>query len=309
LRERENVAIASAPAEIRFEHWAAGHRALGLGVSAPRLSWIVPTADPDYAQASYQVEISRDDSAADVVTVESAEQVLVPWPTAPLRSRERVSVRVRVGDGNDWSAWSEAAEAEAGLLSSSDWIAKYVSPRSLGGLDMPAPVVHCSFDVPRTVHRARLYATAHGIYLPFFNSQRIGDQQLAPGWTSYRHRLRYQTYDVTDLIQPGRNELSVLLGNGWYRGRLGFTEQRALYGDRLALLAQLEVVTTGGAVEVIGSDGSWTATEGVVLADDLYDGQRIDRRRSPLHEAAKTASRYSTSTCRAWSPRTGRRYG
>ena len=160
------MAIASAPAEIRFEHWAAGQRALGLGVSAPRLSWIVPTADPDYAQASYQVEISRDDSAADVVTVESAEQVLVPWPTAPLRSRERVSVRVRVGDGNDWSAWSEAAEAEAGLLSSSDWIAKYVSPRSLGGLDMPAPVVHCSFDVPRTVHRARLYATAHGIYLP-----------------------------------------------------------------------------------------------------------------------------------------------
>jgi hypothetical protein len=63
----------------------------------------------------------------------------------------------------------------------------------------------------------------------------------APGWTSYHHRLRYQTYDVTPLLREGENKLEVLLGNGWFRGHLAGGGRRALYGDRLALLAQLEV--------------------------------------------------------------------
>jgi alpha-L-rhamnosidase len=283
----ENVATASAPTEVRFEHWAADQRALGVGNPRPRLSWIVPAAEADYAQTAYEVEITQSDSAPEVFRVESVDQVLVPWPGRPLRSRERARVRIRVGDGDDWSPWSEPADVEAGLLGSDDWIARFVSARELGGLDMPAPVLRARLDVSSVVVRARLYITAHGIYLPFLNGVRVGDQQLAPGWTSYRHRLRYQTYDVTDLVRDGRNELEVLLGNGWFRGRLGFAEQRALYGDRLALLAQLEVTTADGAVKVLATDDAWTATEGSVLSDDLYDGQHVDLRRAPLREGGE----------------------
>jgi alpha-L-rhamnosidase len=281
------VAIASAPTDIRFEHWVTGHVALGIGIPEPRLSWVVPDAEPGYGQARYQVEVIRGDAAVEAVTVESSEQVLVPWPVAPLGSRERVAVRVRVSDGGGWSRWSEAAEAEAGLLAPSDWLARFVSPRHLARLEMPAPVLHGAFEVRGEVRRARLYATAHGIYVPFVNGRRVGDHQLAPGWTSYRHRLRYQAYDVTDLVTEGRNDLAVVLGNGWYRGRLGFLGQRGVYGDRLAVLAQLEVEAADGTVHIFGSDGSWIATEGAVLADDLYDGQRTDCRRSPLHEGAE----------------------
>lgn len=281
------MATASAPAEVRFEHWSPEQRALGIGNPTPRLSWMVPTAEPDYAQTAYEVEVTRGDSAPEVVRVESAEQVLVPWPAAPLQSRERARVRVRVGDVDDWSPWSEAAEVEAGLLSSEDWTAQFVSPRRLGRLDMPAPVLRAALDIADDVVRARLYVTAHGVYLPFLNGVRVGDQQLAPGWTSYRHRLRYQSYDVTDLVRQGRNELEVLLGNGWFRGRLGFAEQRAFYGDRLALLAQLEITTRDGAVQVLGTDPSWTATEGSVLSDDLYDGQLVDHRRAALREGGE----------------------
>ncbi len=132
--------------------------------------------------------------------------------------------------------------------------------------------------MPGPVARARLYATAHGVYVATLNGRRVGDHVLAPGWTSYHHRLRYQTYDVTDLIREGDNELEVLLGNGWFRGRLGWGDRRAVYGDRLALLAQLEVTTTDGAVQVLATDETWTARESGVLADDLYDGQRTDLR-------------------------------
>jgi alpha-L-rhamnosidase len=273
------------PTALRFEHHAADAPVLGLGSGSPRLSWQLAEAPQGYRQAAYEVEVLRG-GAAEVTRVDSAEQVLVPWPTTALVSRESADVRIRVraaGAGDDdWSPWSEPATVEAGLLSEQDWTARFVSPRRLGGLEAAAPVLRSSIELPDGAVRARLYATAHGLYVPTLNGRRVGDHQLAPGWTSYAHRLRYQTFDVTELLQPGTNTLEVLLGNGWYRGRLGFTGGRAFYGDRLALLAQLEVTTADGAVHVLATDGSWTATESAVLADDLYDGQRTDLRRDPL---------------------------
>jgi alpha-L-rhamnosidase len=263
---------AAAPTGLRFEHGPV----LGIGAATPRLSWQIPDADPDYAQTAYEIEV---DNAA--MTVESAEQILVPWPAAPLTSRQRGTVRVRVRGGDDWSPWSEPAPVEAGLLTPDDWSARFVSPRDIGGLEAPAPIVSGTVTLPGDVVRARLYATAHGVYQATLNGQRVGDQELAPGWTSYQYRLRYQTYDVTGLVRPGENRLDVLLGNGWHRGRLGFRGGRGLYGDRLALLAQLEVETAGGETLRFGTDGSWTARESTIVADDLYDGQRTDLRREP----------------------------
>jgi alpha-L-rhamnosidase len=258
---------AAAPTSLRFEHGPV----LGIGAAAPRLSWQVPDADPDYAQTAYQIEVD-----GEPVTVESAEQILVPWPAAPLESRQRSTVRVRVRGGREWSSWSEPATVEAGLFAPDDWSARFISPRDIGGLEQPAPTVSGTITLPGDMVRARLYATAHGVYQATLNGYRVGDQELAPGWTSYQHRLRYQTYDVTDLVRPGENRIEVLLGNGWFRGRLGFDGGRGRYGDRLALLVQLEVETAGGATLRLGTDGSWTAREGTTVADDLYDGQRID---------------------------------
>jgi alpha-L-rhamnosidase len=242
----------------------------------------VPAADPDFTQAAYQLEVTR--GGTELVTVDSAEQILVPWPDAPLASRERATVRVRVRGGDQWSPWSEPATVEAGLLAAGDWAARFVSPRQIGRIGGPAPILTGRVVLPDGVVSARLYATAHGVYSAEVNGRRVGDQELAPGWTAYQHRLRYQTYDVTDLLTAGENRLEVLLGNGWFRGRLGFRGRRGLYGDRLALLAQLEVTTADGAVHRLITDESWTARESAVVADDLYDGQRTDLRHAERAE-------------------------
>src|SRR5215212_9755927 len=281
------MAKAANPTAVRFEHRKTGRPALGIGTAMPRLSWYLPDADPDFAPAGYQVEVTRDGQQPEVQEVESADQVLVSWPVRPLASRERATIRVRVRDAGEWTGWSEPAVVEAGLQEASDWTAAFVTPVTVGGLEAPAPVLSGTLALPDEVVRARLYATAHGIYVAELNGRRVGEEQLAPGWTSYPNRLRYQTYDVTDLLRPGQNVIEVLLGNGWYRGRLGFHGRRALYGDRLALLAQLEVTTSDGTVHVLATDGSWTARESEVLTDDLYDGQRTDLRRAaePTGEA------------------------
>jgi alpha-L-rhamnosidase len=268
----------AAPTAVRFEHRTDDQPVLGIGTATPRLSWIVPGADVAFAQEAYEIEVTRAGGEPEVVQVTSGDQVLVPWPAAPLTSRESVRVRVRVSGNGMQSDWSDPATVEAGLLTADDWRARFVRPRELGGLGAPAPVLRSVLDVPGGVVKARLYATAHGLYTATLNGHRIGDVVLAPGWTSYAHRLRYQTYDVTDLVREGGNDLEVLLGNGWYRGRLGFGGRRALYGDRLAVLAQLEVTTADGTVHVLATDTSWTARESGVLADDLYDGQRTDLR-------------------------------
>ena len=280
------MATSAAPSAPRVEHRTDPGPVLGIGSSTPRLSWTLDHADPDWQQTAYEVEVVRN-GTRHVYPVYGRDQVLIPWPAPPLRSRERADVRVRVAHKSTWSPWSEAVSVEAGLLSPSDWSARFVTPVGIGADGSRAPIMSRTFEVPDDVRQARLYATAHGIYLPSINGRRVDDTVLAPGWTSYAHRLRYNAYDVTHLVHSGRNVVEALLGNGWYRGRLGYTNDRALYGHQLALLAQLEVTTDDGAVHVLATDGTWQARESDILADDLYDGQTTDLRLR--HQPAPTA--------------------
>src|SRR3954451_8697631 len=163
--------VLSAPSSLRFEHHVAGRPALGLGVPAPRLSWQVREAPDGYRQGAYELEVRRVDGGAEVVRVASDEQVLVPWPVAPLASRESAEVRVRVRDAaaEDWSGWSEPAVVETGLLNPGEWSGRFVSPRRLGELEAAAPVLSGAIELPAGVVRARLYITAHGLYVPTLN--------------------------------------------------------------------------------------------------------------------------------------------
>jgi alpha-L-rhamnosidase len=275
----------AAPTALRFEHQPAP--VAGIGTATPRLSWQVPAADAGYAQTAYEIEVTTGTTQA--YTVQSPDQLLVPWPGEPLASRASAQVRVRVRGNDEWSDWSEPATVEAGLLTAADWTARFVSPQD-NSYGSPAPLLAGTADLPDGMVKARLYATAHGVYVPELNGERVGDLELAPGWTAYQQRLRYQTYDVTDLVHPGANTLEFLVGNGWYRGRLGFQDQKEVYGTRLAVIAQLEVTTSDGQVHTFGSNESWTTRESAVLSDDLYDGQRTDLRRSPGNAAQGEAS-------------------
>ena len=179
------------------------------------------------------------------------------------------------------SDWSEPASIEVGLLHSEDWTARFVGPDWDEDLSQPqpAPLLRREFDVRSGVQTARLYITALGVYEAQLNGVTVGDHVMAPGWTSYRHGLRYQTFDVTDLLREGRNALGAMLGDGWFRGRLGFGGgRRNIYGDRLALLAQLEITYADGTTERVVTDKSWHASTGPILATDIYDGEIYDAR-------------------------------
>ncbi|MEY9211840.1 glycoside hydrolase family 78 protein [Thermobifida halotolerans] len=273
----------SVPSGVSLEAPTAEHHrvALGIGEAAPRLSWTVRSAPPGWTQDAYEIEIGGGGETRRSGRVPGAESVLVPWPTAPLGSRERRTVRVRVwGGGADGpSPWSPPLDLETGLLRPDDWSARMVTPADGLGDDERPVLLRGVLELPAPARSARLYITAHGLYQAELNGVRVGDEELDPGWTSYHQRLRYRTHDVTRLLRPGRNALGVWLAEGWYRGRLGFHGgSRAVYGDRTGLLAQLEVECADGSVVRFGTDENWKAAPSPILFSGLYDGEHHDAR-------------------------------
>ncbi|PVZ55963.1 alpha-L-rhamnosidase [Arthrobacter sp. H-02-3] len=274
---------------VAFDH----HReALGIGESRPRISWKTSGA-PGWTQTAYQVEIARNGETTLSSRIASEESVLVPWPAAPLRSGEEVSVRVRVwgppeagaaaGD-EEPSDWSEPATVEAGLLEPEDWIATAITPAwdEDPESDRRPPLLRREFSVHSPIAKARLYVTAHGLFEVEVNGTRVGTDILSPGWTVYGERLRYYTYDVTELVHEGANAVGSWLADGWYRGRIGFHDgYRNLYGDKVALLAQLHITHADGSVSVVGTDTSWKAGFGPIGFTGLYEGESHDARQLP----------------------------
>ncbi|PPK98851.1 alpha-L-rhamnosidase [Kineococcus xinjiangensis] len=278
------------PASVRFEHHQLGRPGvgrLGVGDTRPRLSWQVPEAPAGYLQLGYRVEVAFEPPVGrpqtSVHEVRGNEQLLVPWPARDLASRERVRVRVQVEGPDGWGPWSEPAVLETGLLAAGDWSARFVTAPwpERAGTDRRPFLVRREFTLPADarIARARLYLSAHGLAEAEVNGRRAGDEELTPGWTSYAHRLRYATFDVTDLVRPGANAIGVWLGDGWWRGRIGFEGGvHDVYGTDLAALVQLEVVTADGTRHTIAGDGGWQAGPGPLLFSGLYDGERFDAR-------------------------------
>jgi alpha-L-rhamnosidase len=249
----------TSPGRLGVEHL--GSAVLGIGERRPRLSWQLP--DGASLQTAWCVQVNGRDLGA----VDGDAHVLVSWPDDPLTSRQHVQWRVKVWTDLGESGWSAPAWFETGLLHRDDWIAEWIEPREperAPAGSRPAHVLQRTFTLDATPASARLYATAHGCYEAFLNGRRVGEIELAPGFTSYWARLDVQTYDVTDLLEPGENVWQVVLSDGWYRGRTGFAQTADCYGDRLAFVGQLHAGDT-----VVTSDRGWRSATGPILAADL----------------------------------------
>ena len=263
----------SAPSDLRVEHL---DTAFGIGDRQPRLSWLLPEGVP--RQRAHRI---RTEGGADTGWVAGDRSVLVPWPFAPLTSGEQVTWQVQVRTERGESDWSPPCTLEAGLLDPGNWTARWVHPAEdevAAPGRRPAYELRGTLALPRPVVRARLYATAHGLYEFFLGGRRVGDLELTPGYTEYGSRVQVQVYDVTDLLVPGTNELTALLSDGWFRGQVGVMRATEQWGVRTAFLAQLHVDLDDGTTVRTGTDASWHSRPSRVTAADLIEGQAEDHR-------------------------------
>jgi alpha-L-rhamnosidase len=154
---------------------------------------------------------------------------------------------------------------------------------SADGTIGPGRYLRKTFTVNGPVVKARLYATALGVYEASINGQLVSDDQLAPGWTDYFKRTMVQTYDVTSLLQPGKpNVLGALLGDGWFAGRLGWMglQQYARVADHPSFNAQLEITYADGTTQTIATDATWKGGPGQVIGSDEQLGEVQDDRQA-----------------------------
>ena len=142
------------------------------------------------------------------------------------------------------------------------------------------PLLRTDFNAAdKEVTRARVYASAQGVYELQLNGERIGDHELAPGWTDYRKRIQFQTYDVTDQVHGGANAFGAQLSHGWYSGRVAMFGQD-VYGDRDSLIAQLRIDYADGTSQVVATDDGWRTAPGPITSADMLDGESFDARRA-----------------------------
>lgn len=285
---------ARAPRELRCEY---ASDPIGIGVTRPRLFWQLDDERPGATQSGYRILLASNAEALaqdrgdlwDSGSVTSGEHAQIVYDGSTLASRSRACWKVQSLDGDgDASPWSEIAHFELGLLEREDWSAEWIASPLKGGprTSAPVPALRREFELEseRPIARARLYVTALGLYHVEINGRRVGDHELAPGWTDYRKQVRYQVYDVKEHLRGGPNAIGALLGDGWYCGHLGLLNQREAYGSRPALFCQLEIFhsdggETDGDETRITSDGHWSWRESAILAADLMQGEVVDARR------------------------------
>jgi alpha-L-rhamnosidase len=147
----------------------------------------------------------------------------------------------------------------------------------LPGASSSLPYLRKSFELKAPVQRAVLYVTALGLYEVHINGQRVGDHVLAPDWTDYRQRVRYQAYDVTTLLKPGGNAVAALLANGWFSGHIG-NGGNEFFGKEPAFLAQLEVTYANGQTDKVTTDDTWKSHDSPILSSDFMLGEDYDSR-------------------------------
>lgn len=256
---------------------------LGMDAPTPRFSWKMSSDQEDVVQKNYHLKFSADAAGKKVITQfeQASDQSVDVTTDLTLKAHTRYYWQVQVTDSKgNRSEWSKPAFFETGYLQQ-NWKAQWIDPERTFDLKKSlAPVlVRKSFSTSKKLAAARLYITSRGLYLASLNGKPVSSFVFTPGWTSYNNRTQYQVFDISALMQPGENAIGVALAEGWYRGALGWGDNRNLYGQKLGLLAEIHLHYTDGSTETIATDGSWKATDkGPVRMSGIYDGEIYDAR-------------------------------
>ncbi|WP_419701683.1 family 78 glycoside hydrolase catalytic domain [Mucilaginibacter sp. NFX135] len=282
--------VQNVPVNFKVDNLICEYKVNPIAVDAanPRLSWKLITQDRNIQQTYYEIRVGT--NAVSLTKgqnliwtsgkVPSDESAHVYYGGPMLTSREKCYWQVRVWNNkNQVSPWSMVNFWKMGLLKQEDWSAKWIQDNyvsdTTGG---PSPMFRKAFKLDHKIRAAHLYITAHGVFEAQINGKRVGNDYFAPGWTSYNKRLQYQVYDVTSLLKRGDNATGVTIGDGWYRGYT-YNRKKNVYGKKLALLYQLEIVYTNGKREVMTSDKSWKVAYGPIRSSSFFDGEVYDARK------------------------------
>ncbi len=249
---------------------------IGLDVPRPRFSWKIVSNERNVVQTAYRITVTDEHGKKvwDSTRRQSDQSILVEYAGEDLQPCTAYNVQVEVWD-NKLNNASTSGFFETGLLSGTNFTADFISH------DFPAeetvcPVFFKEFSLKdKPVKKARVYATALGLYEIKINGKRLGDIFFAPGWTNYKKRVQYQTY-VADGMLQNHNKIEITVANGWYKGIFGLKCTPNIYGDKVSVLAEIHITYADGAKQIIKTDESWKVTTKSIRYSEIYMGEIVD---------------------------------
>jgi len=169
----------------------------------------------------------------------------------------------------------------------------FIKPKNKG---LFSPIFLKNFTIKKEIKRARLYITGLGLYQAFINNFKVGNAYLTPGFNDYDYYLRYQTYNITQLLKE-ENIIEVHMGDGWYKGRIGLNRynQNNIYGDEYKLCLHILIEFKDETILNILSDESWKVKSSKEIFNNIYDGEEIDYTlpEKPLEEVVISNDKYN----------------
>lgn len=272
---------------------------IGIDSENPVISYNIKACCDEYniIQKSYRIIASNNEKDLsceknliwDTGIVCSKQTVSIVYQGESLISREIVYYKIFVELENGENLCSEVQSFEMGLMSERNlgaYVIRYHIPnakKTYIGTDeegLPSPYMRKEFYVEdKPIEKARVYATALGMYNLHLNGRKTGDFLLAPGWMDFNKVQPYQTYDITDELVYGKNAISAVLGDGWYAGPLGMIGREYYGGYPLGFLCQIEIFYQDGTNAYIRTDGTWKATKGPIVYSDMFSGEYYDARK------------------------------
>ncbi len=275
------------------------HLPLGIDNENPSFSWVVGDHNRGAMQSAYRIIVSSNPEHLeqtigdiwDSKKVNSGKSFRITYAGKPLNSKTRYYWKVMTWNADDQpSLWSKSNWFETGIFNENEWQAEWIEDKTpLPEKDedyydrMPAPLFRHSFDLKKSIKKARLYISGLGYYEAYLNGKKVGDHMLDPGWTQYAKTVFYAAYDVTDQIRQGENAIGVMLGNGWYTpfplrvfGRIDLRE--VLTTGEPKFISHLEVEFTDGSKKIIGSNPDWKTAPGPIIRNNVYLGEWYDAR-------------------------------
>jgi alpha-L-rhamnosidase len=259
---------------------------LGIDSTCPEFSWKIGEVPAGWRQSGYALQVALDEDFERMVwdsgRIGGDRPYGVVYGGLPLQSCQRYVWRVRVWDEAGLaSAWSELATFETAYLDTEQLQANWIGLPVRAAVDERAALyLRHVLELPAAVVKGRAYASALGWYRLFVNRQNLTGSALVPRWTPLDQVVEYQTYDVTQCFHEGSNVIAMAVGDGRYRGKLGATSRRAVYGERLAGFVRIELELANGEHLVVTSNSLWEAGTGRIVRADPQDGECADLRLS-----------------------------
>ena len=162
--------------------------------------------------------------------------------------------------------------------------------------NLSSPIFIKHFDLKRNIKKARLYITGLGLYQAYINNNKVGNAYLTPGFNDYDYYLRYQTYNITQLLSK-KNIIEIHMGDGWYKGRFGYIKSKShnIYGDEYKICLHILIEYENGKIINIVSDESWKVKSSKEVFNNIYDGEQVDYTlpENPLEEVIISKENYT----------------